>query len=69
MKKRTKRQILKNKFSMELFLCRPNLSNISDVVVDNIVNILGKFILEQTTKPQRGNKTNLFLTSALDVGG
>jgi hypothetical protein len=66
---RTKRQILKNKFSMELFLCRPNLSNISDVDVDNIANILGQFTLEQATKTQRGNKTTLFLTSALDVGG
>ena len=37
--------------------------------VDNIVNILGKFTLEQDKKTQRGYRTNLSITSALDVGG
>ena len=38
--------------------------------VDNIVNILGKFTLEQTTKPQRRNRTTVashYLQLHLDI--
>ena len=46
---------------MESFLRRLKFIKYFEVNVDNIVNILGKFTLEQVTKTQRGNRITLFL--------